>query len=147
MRLATIVSIIMTLSSTTAGAAMYKWIDADGSTQYGQYPPAGVQADRIHVSPPPASQPQAVPSPQQRLKELEKQQQKQAENEAEAAAEKQKAANIKQDCEIAKKNLAGLQLGGHRLTRLPDGSYTRLSEEERLERVAEAEKHIKEYCQ
>ena len=79
MRLATIVSIIMTLSSTTAGAAMYKWIDADGSTQYGQYPPAGVQAERIHVSPPPASQPQAVPSPQQRLKELEKQQQKQAE--------------------------------------------------------------------
>ena len=40
MRLATIVSIILTLISTTAGAAMYKWIDADGSTQYGQYPPA-----------------------------------------------------------------------------------------------------------
>jgi hypothetical protein len=147
MRLATTVSIILTLTTTTAAAAMYKWIDADGSTQYGQYPPAGVQAERVHVSPPPASQPQAAPSPQQRLKELERHQQEQADKEAEAAAEKQKAATLKQNCEIEKKNLAGLQMGGHRLTRLPDGSYTRLSEEERLERVAEAEKNIKEYCQ
>jgi len=145
MRLATLISIILALTATAASAAMYKWTDADGSTQYGQYPPAGVQAERIKVSPQPASQP--APSPQQRLKELEQQQQKQAEKATAAAAEKQKAETIKQDCEIAKKNLAGLQMGGHRLTRLPDGSYTRLSEEERLSRVAETEKQIKEYCQ
>lgn len=145
MRLATIIAIILALTTTTAGAAMYKWTDADGSTQYGQYPPAGVQAERIKVSPQPASQP--TPSPQQRLKELEQQQQTQTEKETEAATEKQEAETIKKNCEIAKKNLTGLQMGGHRLTRLPDGSYTRLSEEERLSRVAEAEKHIKEYCQ
>jgi hypothetical protein len=147
MRLATIVFTFLTLTNTAAGAAMYKWTDADGSTQYGQYPPAGVQAERVHVSSQPASQPQPAPSPQQRLKELEQQQQKQAEKATEAAAAIQKAETIKQDCEIAKKNLAGLQMGGHRLTRLPDGSYTRLSEEERLSRIAETEKQIKEYCQ
>jgi len=146
MRLATLISIILALTATAASAAMYKWTDADGSTQYGQYPPAGVQAERIKVSPQPASQPQPASSPQQRLKELEQQQQKQSEKETEAAAEKQRAETIKKNCEIAKNNLAGLQMGGHRLTRLPDGSYTRLSEEERLSRVADAEKHIKEYC-
>ena len=147
MRLATLISIILALTTTAAGAAMYKWTDADGSTQYGQYPPAGVAAERIKVSPQPASQPQPALSPQQRLKELEEQQQKQTEQEAKAAGEKQKAETIKKNCEIAKKNLSGLQVGGHRLTRLPDGSYTRLSEEERLSRITEAEKHIKEYCQ
>jgi hypothetical protein len=147
MRLATIISIILALTTSAAAAAMYKWIDADGNTQYGQYPPAGVQAEHIRANPQPASQPQATPSPQQRLKELEQQQEKQTEKEAEATAEKQKAETIKKNCEIAKNNLAGLQMGGHRLTRLSDGSYTRLSEEERLSRIAEAEKHIEEYCQ
>ena len=147
MRLATLISIFLALTTTTAGAAMYKWTDADGTTQYGQYPPAGVQAEHIKANPKPASPPQAAPSLQQRLEELEQQQQKQAEKANEAATEKQNAETIKKNCEIAKKNLAGLQLGGHRLTRLPDGSYTRLSEEERLSRVAEAENQITEYCQ
>jgi hypothetical protein len=147
MRLATILSIILTLITNAASAAMYKWTDADGNTQYGQYPPAGVEAKRIKVSPQPASQPQAAPSPQQRLKQLEEQQQKQTAKEAEAAAEKQKAETTKKNCETAKNNLAGLQMGGHRLTRLPDGSYTRLSEEERLSRIADTEKNIKKYCQ
>jgi len=146
MHLATLISISLALTTTAAGAAMYKWTDVDGSTRYGQYPPAGVQAESVHVSPQPASRPQTAPSPQQRLKELEQQQQKQTEKAAEAAAEKQKAETKRKNCEIAKNNLAGLQMGGHRLTRLPDGSYTRLSEEERLNRVAEAEKHIKEFC-
>jgi hypothetical protein len=144
MRLTIMISIILALTTTVAAAAMYKWTDADGSTQYGQYPPAGVQAERVKVSPLPAAQP--APSPQQRLQELEQQQQKQAEKEAEATTEKQTAETIKKNCEIAKKNLANLHMGGHRLTRLPDGSYTRLREEERLSRIAEAEKHIKEYC-
>jgi uncharacterized iron-regulated membrane protein len=145
MRLTTLISIILALTTNAAAAAMFKWTDADGSTQYGQYPPAGVPAEQVKVNPQPAS-PQPAPSPQQRLKELEQQQQKQSEKEAEAAAEKQRAETIKKNCEIAKKNLANLNMGGHRLTRLPDGSYTRLSEEERLSRVADAEKHIKEYC-
>jgi hypothetical protein len=147
MPLATLIAIILALTTTAAGAAMYKWTDADGSTQYGQYPPADVQAERIKAAPQPASPPPAASSPQQRLKALEEQQQKQTEKEAEAATAKQEAETIKKNCEIAKKNLAGLQLGGHRLTRLPDGSYTRLNEEERQSRIAEAEKNIKQYCQ
>ena len=147
MRLAIIVATFLTLTATAAGAAMYKWTDANGSTQYGQHPPAGVTAERIQVRSQTPSQGQPTPSPQQRLKELEEQQQKQRELDAEAAAEKQKAETIKKNCEITRKNLAGLQMGGHRLTRLPDGSYTRLTEEQRQSRIAEAERHIKEYCQ
>ncbi len=147
MRLATFAATILALTTTAADAAMYKWTNADGSTQYGQHPPAGVTAERIQVRSQPASQAQPALSPQERLKELEEQQQKQRELEAEAASEKQKAETEKKNCEIARKNLAGLQMGGHRLTRMPDGSYTRLTEEERQSRIADAEKHIKEYCQ
>lgn len=147
MRLSTLFPIILTLTTNAAAAAMYKWTDADGSTQYGQHPPAGVAAEPIKISPQPASSAQPAASPQQRLKELEEQQQIQSEKESKAAAEKQRAETRKKNCEIAKSNLAGLQLGGHRLTRLSDGSYTRLTEEERQSRIADAEKHIKEYCQ
>ena len=78
MRLATKIAIILALTTTTVSAAMFKWTDADGSTQYGQNPPAGVPAERVHVSPQPASQAKPAPSPQQRLKELEQQQKKQS---------------------------------------------------------------------
>jgi hypothetical protein len=146
MRLSTVIPIILALTTTSAGAAMYKWTDADGNTQYGQYPPAGVQAERVKPAPQPASQGQPAPTPQQRLQQLEEQQQKEREEEAKVTAEKEKAEIAKKNCKIAKQNRANLQMGGHRLTRLSDGSYTRLTEEERLSRIAEAEKNIEKYC-
>ena len=146
MRLPCVLAMILALTTTSVAAAMYKWTDADGNTQYGQHPPAGVQVERIKPSPQPTAQQQPALTPQQRLQQLEAQQQKQREQQAEAAAEEEKAEAIKQNCEIARKNLANLQMGGHRLTRLADGSYTRLTEEERLSRIAEAEKNIEKYC-
>ena len=127
MRLSTVIPIILALTITPAGAAMYKWTDADGNTQYGQHPPAGVQAERVKPAPQPASQGQPVLTPQQRLQQLEEQQQKESEDEAKAQAEKEKAEIAKKNCKTAKQNRANLQMGGHRLTRLSDGSYTRLT--------------------
>jgi type IV secretory pathway VirB10-like protein len=146
MRLSTVIPIILALTTMSAGAAMYKWTDADGNTQYGQHPPAGVQAERVKPAPQPTSQGQPTLTPQQRLQQLEEQQQKEREAEAEAAAGQEKAEIAKKNCKIAKQNRANLQMGGHRLTRLSDGSYTRLTEEERLSRIAEAEKNIEKYC-
>ncbi len=147
MRLATIFPVILALTATPSSAGMYKWTDADGNTQYGQHPPAGVQAEQIKPGPPPGSQPQPRLSPQERLKALEAEQQKQQQKEVEAATEQQKLETNRKRCEIARTNLANLKMGGHRLTRLPDGTYTRFSEEERLRRVREAEQQIKDYCQ
>ena len=46
----TLLALGLTLAATAAQAAMYKWTDASGNVQYGQFPPAGVQAERISSS-------------------------------------------------------------------------------------------------
>jgi len=146
MRLGTFIPLILALATAPAGAVMFKWIDANGNTQYGQYPPAGVQAERIKTAPKPASAPSAQKSPQQQLKELEEQNKKAGEKAAEAEAGKQHAEMKKKNCEIARQNLEQLNLGGHRLTRMPDGSYQRFTEEEKQAMIQKNKEAVKEFC-
>jgi hypothetical protein len=57
--------------ATAANAAVYRWIDPDGNTKYGDSPPSGVVADEVDLpplstfSPPPAEEPatEAVEEP------------------------------------------------------------------------------------
>jgi antirestriction protein ArdC len=52
----------------------------------------------------------------------------------------------RENCEIAKKNLANLHQGGNKAFMTPDGEVIRLSDEERQRRIDEANKQIKENC-
>ena len=140
-----ILTIILALAVTPVGAAMFKWTDANGNVQYGAFPPAGVEAERIKGSPQPRSQPQST-TPQQRLKDLEQRQKEEGEQAAEAAANQQREEAKKKNCEIAKKNLANLQRGGHRRVRLPDGTVTYLEDEDRQQRIEENKKRVREFC-
>lgn len=146
MPIKTLLPLILALVITPAGAAMFKWKDEHGNTQYGQYPPAGVQAERITPQSHKPSQPADTSSPQQRLKELEQQQQEKAQSTSDAAKEAQREQLIKENCENARKNLAILQEGGHHRVRLPDGTITYLTDEQKQQRIEEAEKQIAEYC-
>lgn len=139
------ITLLMALLALPASAAMYKWSDANGETQYGQFPPAGVNATRIKSDPEPKSAPARKPLEEQ-VKELDKQlgQQKAAKQEA---AEKEQNAEIrKQNCENARKNLTGLELGGNRLVHMPDGSYQRLTREKKQEMVKKNQDAVKEFC-
>ena len=143
----TLLALGLTLAVTTAQAAMYKWTDANGNVQYGQFPPTGVQAERISSSGTSHKvEPGDSRSPQQRLQELEEQQNKQSEQVAEAQAEQQRAEARRHNCDIARKNLAVLQEGGHHRVRLPDGTVTYLSDEQKQERIAQANQQIKANC-
>ncbi|NCF09833.1 MAG: DUF4124 domain-containing protein [Gammaproteobacteria bacterium] len=60
---------LLTTASTAWGAA-YRWTDASGNVQYGDQPPAGVQAQRMQAPPPPplpqsadGATPQPAPQP------------------------------------------------------------------------------------
>jgi hypothetical protein len=146
MRFGSIIALFLALTAMPVGAAMYKWKDANGNVQYGEFPPAGATAEQITPSGAHKSAPQASQSPQERLKALEEQQQKQGEEEAKQAAESQQAEQKKKNCEIARKNLATLQAGGNRRIRLPDGTVTHLTDEDRQSRIAEAQEQIKSNC-
>ncbi|MFQ5645012.1 MAG: DUF4124 domain-containing protein [Thiogranum sp.] len=145
MRLTITMAILMTTLALPAGATMFKWTDANGKTQYGQFPPAGVEATRIKSAPDPKSAPARKPLDQQ-MKELDQQLEARETAEAEAAAKKQNAEIRKQNCANARKNITQLGYGGNRLAQMPDGSYKRLDEAEKQKMIKKNEDAIKEFC-
>jgi len=145
MRHTTVFSILLLVAASPANAAMFKWTDANGNVQYGEHPPAGAGAEHIKAAPEPASTP-AASSLQQQVDALDKRLATEAEQEAETEQKKQDAENRKINCTNAKNNLEQLHMGGHRLTRMPDGSYERLEEKQKQALISKNEKAIKEFC-
>ena len=139
------IALLMAVLAVPASAAMYKWNDANGETQYGQFPPAGVNATRIASDPDPKST-TGRKSLEEQVKELDQQLEQQKAAKEEAAAKKQDAEIRKLNCENAHKNITQLGYGGNRMTQMPDGSYERLSEEKKQEMIKKNEDAIKEFC-
>jgi len=145
MRPANIFPLLLLLATASAGADMFKWTDASGTTQYGQHPPAGVQAERLRSAPAPQSAP-AAKSLQQQVEDMNKQQEEQNKRKAAAAKKEQLAANRKTNCDSARKNLEQLNYGGNRMMKMPDGSYQRLDEKVKQEQLEKNRKAVKEFC-
>ena len=134
--------------SLVTHAAMYKWVDENGVTQFSQYPPKDQPAERLRPPPPPAEDPAAA---QERLQKQidrfdnrrlmeETGRQEQVQQEAEAAQRQQR-------CEAARHNLEVLQLGGGRRIRTESGEVSRPTDEQREARMQAARKAIEENCQ
>lgn len=90
-----------------ANAEVYKWVDENGKVQFGDQPPTGSKTVKIKA--PPAPPPSAAPAPVAAAAK------KPAPSAKEQAADKAKADNDKankeiaaKNCELAKKNLAGI---------------------------------------
>lgn len=145
MRPVNIIALALVLATTPATAAMFKWSDANGKVQYGEFPPAGVNAERVNAARAPKNPP-ATPSLQQRVEAMEKQQAAEQQGKDEAARKQQVAANRKLNCENARKNIEQLNYGGNRLMRAPDGTYQRLDEQQRQQQIEKNQQAITEFC-
>jgi hypothetical protein len=140
--------ILLALSCTSAmaTAATYKWTDSSGNIQFGQYPPAGVEAE--YIEPPPSVKP-AGDQDKAIYNQLEQLEQSRAEREQkkiEAQREQQQATARSQACEQARQDLANLQLGGHRRMRLPDGTVTYLDAEQKQRYIDTSKQNIRDNC-
>lgn len=131
-----------------AQAAMYKWVDENGVTQYTQYPPPDRKVDVIAPPPPPAEDPEGAQKKLEATLQKQDEQRKAAataeEEEAKAAAETEQR---RARCQAARKNLEALTTGGRKRVIGPDGVATYPTEEDRQARIAEANKAIEESCQ
>jgi len=145
MRLTLTISLLMAVLAFPASAGMYKWEDANGKTQYGQFPPAGVNATPMKAEPAPKSATTRKPL-QEQVKELDKHLEQQETAKAEASVKKQNAEIRKQNCVNARNNITQLGYGGNRLAKMPDGSYQRLSEEKKQAQIKKNQDAIKEFC-
>ncbi len=131
-----------------AAEGYHLWYDENGQAVYSQFaPPGGRESRTIKPPPPPAESPEVA---QQRLEERLQRSEDLREDKALAAEEAKEAqskeAAARQRCEAARQNLAVLNGRSRQLFQLPDGTVTRMSEEERQAKREEMQKVIDESC-
>ncbi len=146
-----------------AATTVYKWKDANGQIHYSDRPPPDAQAESLTVKNPPR---QRAPDP---VNDPATDKDTQGENEAEqkapqeppAMSEEQKAAKAamkrqqeeqkkiirKKNCGIARRNLKTLK-STVRVRKLDPktGDYVRVSDNERLKKLREYQRKVREYC-
>lgn len=130
-----------------AQAAMYKWVDDKGVTQYTQYPPPDRKAEVIVPPPPPAEDPEGAQKKlEATLQKLDEERKAKATAQEESQKTADEAKQRQQNCQTAQSNLEKLTTGGRRRMIGPDGVASYLPEEERQQKITEAKEAIKKYC-
>ncbi len=130
-----------------AAAAVYKWVDDNGVTQYSQTPPPGRQAVRLEGGLPTGGSTGA--SMESRLKALQESGKKDDEGDAKKGNEAQDPAQqaaLEENCRQARESLTTLTEHRRILAKNEEGEMTRLTEEERQARVQELRDYIDEHC-
>jgi hypothetical protein len=138
------------LQSPVSGE-IYKWTDDGGEVHYTQTPPpSGITVQKIEGAPPPADSAETVQHEQQRLQEqLDAMDERRTEQDEATAIKKQHEENREKDeknCITAQNNLAKLQQGGIKRYLTPEGDVIRLTEEDRQQRISEANSQIEKFC-
>ena len=136
------------VSAPLAQAEVYRWVDENGGVHFSQRPPqqGDYQEQKLRVAPP--ADPEAARARVDKLIERQKNAEEAKRQHQKEAAEAAKKREIQQqNCNKARQHLDGLLARPRVLMRNPDGTMTRLSEEERQARIAETRKRIEEFCQ
>ena len=131
--------LLISASPWCMAAQIYKWVDAQGVTHFDAQPPQGQEATTVVTPSSPASNQPPPPrsgaiGDQQAIDKKVKKQ----------VSEQQ--AQLKEFCEQARTNLAQLQ-NNPRIREDVEGEMRRLTDQQRQERISEAQKQIAENCQ
>jgi hypothetical protein len=134
--------------STTSYSELYKWTDEQGQVHYSQTPPQGVKSEKFSAPPPPTVDPiQAKQEIDKLIKEQKRlDQQRDYQKQLNKQIETQKK-NDETRCVTAKSNLENYRNNPSRKVRNPDGSITRLTEEDRQSKIKFYQDRINIYCQ
>lgn len=134
------------ISTGPAIAKMYKWVDADGNTQYTQLPPPGdIKAETIK-EPPKIDTESAVKELEAKQKKLEEINKTRDEKKKAELKEQEHAALIKENCKQAKSKLENNQNTGRIRAVDEEGNVVRAPEEERQRRIKEAQEAVNKWC-
>lgn len=129
-------------------AEIYKWIDEDGVTHYGQEPPPSADAKRVGVDSPPDEE---VERERQEMEDTGEELEANREARREAEREERRSAEEREQrerrCADLRESLKKLTENRRLLVPDGEGDVRRLPEEERQERVAERRRQIEENCE
>lgn len=127
-------------------AAMYKWVDDNGVTQYSQFPPPGRQAENLSPQRAPRPTGQNAPAAEQPAQDAAPQAPPGQQAAPDPAKAKAEAERRTKNCGIARANLEKLTTGGRLRLMGDDGVAYYPTEEERQARIAEAREQIDKFC-
>lgn len=149
--LTAILALLAALSGATPQAVLgqpYRYVDENGITVYSQLPPPGAEAATVEI--PPAPSDADVSAARERLRgQIEQQFDQCLEQAGAAEAQAQQAAAAAQRaeaCAAARQNRQTVQDLGARMLRMPDGSLSRIGDDERQAMLDEADRQIAELC-
>jgi hypothetical protein len=138
-----------------AHAQQYKWIDADGRTQYGDTPPPGVKASALKGTTGPTLKPPAAAakgakkaplSPAEQELEFRRRTKEAQEAAAKDAKAKEASEAEKMNCENARQVLRSLE-SGERIARTDaKGERYFLEDEQRAQETARARQAASQWC-
>ena len=140
-----IYGISLVLLPAAGHAGMYKWVDEEGNTHYTQSPPPDGQDFETKQPPPPVNTEEAIDSFEQKQKEGKEAREAQQKSEQEQAQTEQDKAAHEKKCDNIRLRLQSLQRP--RITTVDEsGNRVRMSEEERIKGIKDAEKTLSEHC-
>ncbi len=127
---------------------VHRWVDENGQVVYSQFAPGEGQASQlVKPPPPPAESPEVAKQRlQQQVQVSEDRKEDQALAGEKTAVRQSEASQARQRCEAARRNLQVLNGRPRQLYQLPDGSVTRMSEEDRQKKRAEMQAIIDKDC-
>ncbi len=131
--------------STPTLAASYKWTDSKGNVHYSQHPPTGKSYEKIKT--PKKHRPPSSPAATPAASNSGTGSSKISTTNGEEVLKKERANNAeirKKNCEQSKHNLKAFT--NFRRIKDPDGTVRPIPDQERTERIKQAEQGIKEFC-
>jgi hypothetical protein len=156
-----VLPLLVLLGGALAGAAFaqqYKWVDKDGRTQYGDFPPPGVKATPLRAPSGPAAPAAPAPgakasakggaplTPAEQEAAFRKRQQEGQKAAEKAALTERDAAAKKENCMRAQAHLRTLESGQRVTTTDRSGERVYLDEGQIASEAAKAREAIKASC-
>jgi FKBP-type peptidyl-prolyl cis-trans isomerase len=141
---------LLFLSPQSFAGKIYKWVDSEGNTHYGERPPSQ-QAKQIKVRKGPSNVSSSAAKPgnqqeatQKLLDAFDKERKDKEHAATEAAAEKERR---DKNCSNARRRIAGLNFGGRQYEVTEQGERRYLTDANIQTRTAEAQKLVDKWCQ
>jgi len=148
-RISIILAAVTVLCALPAGAAIYKWVDKDGTTHYTETPPPNVDARELPIAEPSAAPPAAqepaaagaetvpgAPAPKSA-----------AERAREQEGEDKRAADMRKTyCAIAQRNVTILESPNPVVELNGQGEQMFVTDEQRAAALTDAKRRVQTYC-
>lgn len=147
MRVVWLAACVCLLWFVPAAAQVYKWVDGNGVTHYGEKPPAASKSRevKLHDAKAPAAAPAPAGTPAYKDREIEfrKRQAERERDETKASADR---ASKQRECQVARNELSNLRASGRVYELSERGERVWMSDARRESEVGRLEAEYNRHC-